>query len=63
MSRPDRLWTSTEVAEYLQLPLESVYRLTRGKRIPAVNIGTPHRPTYRYSPRALERWALNRSTA
>lgn len=61
MSRPERLWTADQVADYLQLPVHSIYRLTRSRRLPAVNVGTAHRPIYRYSPTALDRWALNRT--
>jgi excisionase family DNA binding protein len=48
----DRLMTAREVAERLQLPVDHIYKLARGKRIPHLRFGR----TLRFRSEAITRW-------
>jgi excisionase family DNA binding protein len=55
MERAERLWGLEEVAEYLQLPASSVYKMTSAKRgalIPHVKLGG----RLRFRKADIDRW-------
>ncbi len=44
--------TSVEVAEYLRIPLSTVYKLTQDQKLPAFKVGKHSR----YKKRSLQTW-------
>lgn len=50
------VWTAAEVAVALGIDTATVYRLIREGSIPAVNVGTRARPSWRIGKLAFERW-------
>lgn len=53
-----KLWTVTEVAEYLGMASGSIYQLLPQKRLPVVRISSR---CVRFDPRAIEEWVAQRS--
>ncbi|MBI1747183.1 MAG: helix-turn-helix domain-containing protein [Acidobacteria bacterium] len=50
-----RLLSASEVAEYLGLPLSSVYDYAKTKRLPSLRVGRDRR-SLRFDVRDLDRW-------
>jgi excisionase family DNA binding protein len=44
--------TSTEVAEYLRIPLSTVYKLTQDQKLPAFKVGKH----WRYKKSSIQAW-------
>lgn len=57
-----RMLTARELADLLRLDEKTVRRRTRRGEIPAVNVGTENRPSWRYDQRRIEAW-LKRQAA
>ena len=53
---PRRILTTAEVAEYLQVSLNTVHRLVRHGQIPAFRIGCD----YRFYRDAIQKWMIDR---
>ena len=53
---PRQIMTAAEVAEYLQIHLDTLYRLVRKHQIPAFKIGTE----IRFHRAAIEKWMTDR---
>lgn len=54
--QPSRMLTPEGVADELAITPEHVRRLIRRGQLPAVNIGSPGRPTYRIFRDALDQY-------
>ena len=59
--RPDSLWTSQDVADYLQVSLRWVEKQRALGALPCVPL--PGRRLVRYDPEAVRAWAPRRATA
>jgi excisionase family DNA binding protein len=60
---PEQLWTSTQVAEYLQLKEESVRRLARQGKIVGYKIGDGPRADWRFDLASVRNCLLLRSVS
>lgn len=58
-----RTYTTDEVAEILRVDRHRVRRMVRRGELVAVNIGTPRKPEYRVTAKALDRFLRFRATA
>ena len=57
MREADVIMTSSEVAEYLRLPLRTVYKLCQEGKLPAAKIGKH----WRFRKEKLDQWFDNRN--
>ena len=60
---PEKLWTSAQVAEYLQLKDESVRRLARQGKIVGYKIGDGPRADWRFDPASVRNFLQLRSVS
>lgn len=58
-----RLITAPEVADLLRVDLETVRRRTRRREIPAINIASGRKPTWRYDEAEIRAWLDQRRSA
>ncbi len=58
-----QLLDARQVADRLGVDLKTIRRRTRRRELPAINIGTPQRPIWRYDEPALDAWLDQRRTA
>ena len=57
---PERLWTSAQVAEYLQLTEESIRRLARQSKIMGYKTGDGPRTDWRFDPASVRDFLKSR---
>jgi len=60
---PETLWTSTQVATYLQLREESIRRLARQGKIIGYKIGDGPRADWRFDPNSVRNFLQLRSVS
>ena len=60
---PDTLWTSAQVASYLQLREESIRRLARQGKIIGYKIGDGPRADWRFDPNSVHNFLQIRSVS
>ena len=60
---PERLWTSAQVAEYLQLTEESIRRLARLGKIVGYKTGDGPRTDWRFDPTSVRNFLQLRSAS
>jgi len=58
-----RLWTPSELGEYLQLSKSTIYQWAADGTLPAIILsqGTRKR-TFRFDPHQIEKWVRNKET-